>query len=72
MTNLGKCVRAAFAFAVACAVTFGALELAQAQTAPTGGKTVVRPAKPVGVTVRSKQQVKAKPGFVLERDRPIN
>lgn len=67
MTYLGKYVRTAFAFAIACAVTFGALEQAQAQTTPTGGKTVARPAKPVGVTVRSKQQVKAKPGFVLER-----
>ena len=67
MTYLGKCVRAAFMFALACAVAFAALDQAQAQAPPTGGKTVVRLAKPVGVTVRSKQQVKVKPGFVLER-----
>ena len=67
MSYLGKCVRAAFAFALACALTSGAFDYAQAQTPPTGAKTVVRAAKPVGVTVRSKQQLKAKPGFVLER-----
>jgi hypothetical protein len=67
MIRRSKHIHALFVFGFTTAVMFAAIGQARSQTAsPEAGKTV-RVAKPTGMKLLRRNQLRAKPGFVFER-----